>query len=89
MSPDEKLAYLQGQITAAEMGVTKTITCPYCDTTLDFSPSVSQPDGSGAPTCCESFALAVIAILQRKEQSEMADLARRIQRNTGGVPVFN
>lgn len=72
------------------MGLTKVIHCPYCETDLDFSPpGPLSEEGWIPPTCCADFALAVIAILQRKEQAEFKDLADRIRSNAGGLPVFN
>ena len=88
MTPKQKLGALKNAIDRAEMGFTKIVHCPYCGTDLDFSPPTVQVDWK-PPTCCADFALAAIAILQRKEQSEFKDLADRIRKNAGGLPVFN
>ncbi len=104
MTSKQKFGALQHSINQAEMGLSKIVHCPYCNTDLDFT----EPDGGlgekykegtvfatkdgdtiVAPTCCESFALASIAILQRKELTEAKDLASRIRSNAGGLPVFN
>ncbi len=89
MTAKQKLGFLHDQINRAEMGLTKIIHCPYCDTDLDFSPQNPADTGYHAPTCCADFALAVIAILQRHEQNDMRDLADRLHKKTGGLPVFN
>ncbi len=90
MTGEEALANLTQQINAAEMGISKLIKCPYCGDLLDFTPpSALQSENFHMPTCCAEFALAAIAILQRKEQQEMKDLADRIHANAGGTAVFN
>mgnify|MGYP001598577467 CR=1 FL=1 len=89
MTPDEKLDALTQQINAAEMGISKILKCPYCGELLDFSPPSVMDDQWGPPTCCAEFALAARAILERKEQQEMKDLADRIKANVGGPAVFN
>lgn len=89
MTADDKLRTLAAAIQAAELGISKAIHCPYCDTVLDFSPPSVLDEDWGPPTCCADFALAVIAILQRKEQNELKDLADRIGENVGGAAVFN
>lgn len=101
MTAKQKLGALEHAINQAEMGLTKIVHCPYCGTDLDFSPPamvklasdevlVDDPANHWQPpTCCETFALAAIAILKRKEQTELKDLASRIRRNAGGSPVFN
>lgn len=89
MTAKQKLGALQHSINQAEMGLTRFIKCPYCDAVLDFTPPSELADDWQPPTCCAVFALAVIAILQRKEQAEFKDLADRIGRNVGGPAVFN
>jgi len=85
----QKLRALQRSIEAAELGKTKIVHCPYCQMDLDFSPPGPFNDNWQPPTCCADFALAVIAILQRKEMNETKDLAERIQSSVGGSAVFN
>jgi hypothetical protein len=85
----QKLGALQHSINQAEMGLTKIVHCPYCQADLDFTPPSTLDDDWKPPTCCAEFALAVIAILQRKEQQELKDLADRIGENVGGTAVFN
>lgn len=90
MTANQKLGALRHAINRAEMGQTKIIHCPYCDTDLDFSPPSALDEADWQPPkCCADFGLAVIAILQRKEMQEMKDLADRIRDTTGGLPVFN
>lgn len=89
MTSKQKFRKLQDQIDRAERGGSKQICCPYCGTMLDFSGPSALDSGWQPPTCCETFALAVIAILQRKEQNEAKDLAARIRSNAGGQAVFN
>ena len=86
---DRRLRALAASIASAELGSTKIIRCPYCKTDLDFTQPSALADDWQPPTCCAEFALAAIAILQRKEQSELKDLADRIGRNVGGAAVFN
>ena len=89
MTAKQKLGALQHSINQAEMGLTKIVHCPYCQSDLDFlSPSALDDDWQ-PPTCCETFALASIEILKRKELTEAKDLASRIRSNAGGLPVFN
>lgn len=87
MTSEEKLENLRTQVRAAEDGLTQIIVCPYCDSELDFSPSYVATHGE-VPTCCETFALAIIAILQRVEMQEASKLGERIRQNTGGDKVF-
>jgi len=89
MTAKQKLGALQHSINQAEMGLTKIVHCPYCETDLDFAPPSVLAEDWQPPTCCETFALAVIGILQRKELTEAKDLASRIRSNAGGLPVFN
>ena len=90
MTAKQKLGALQHSINQAEMGLTLIVHCPYCRTDLDFSPpSVLSSEDWQPPTCCADFALATIAILQRKEQNELKDIAERVQANVGGPAVFN
>ncbi len=79
MTGDEALANLTQQINAAEMGMSKIIKCPYCGELLDFTPpSKLETENFHYPTCCAEFALAVIAILGRKEQDERREFAERV-----------
>lgn len=89
MTADQKLQALGAGIAAAELGSTKVIHCPYCNTDLDFSPPSVLAEDWQPPTCCADFGLATIAILQRKEQHELKDLHDRIGNNVGGMAVFN
>lgn len=89
MTPRQKLRALRRSIDDAELGKTKIVHCPYCNTDLDFSPPGPFDENWSPPTCCADFALAAIAILERKEQNEAKDLAERIRANTGGSAVFN
>ncbi len=83
MTSKQKLGAIQHSLNQAEMGINKIVHCPYCNSDMDF--------GGDAPpkVCCETFALAAIAITQRKELTEAKDLASRIRSNAGGLPVFN
>ncbi len=89
MTAKQKLGNLQHQINQAEMGLTTLIVCPYCKEQLDFSGPGALDTDWKPPSCCADFALATIAILQRKEQAEMKELADRIHSNAGGLAVFN
>ena len=89
MTANQKLGALHHAINQAEMGLTKIVHCPYCGTDLDFTPPSVLAEDWQPPTCCAEFALAAIAILQRKEMIEAKDLAERIQNNVGGQAVFN
>ncbi len=89
MTSKQKLGALQHSINQAEMGLTKIVRCPYCETDLDFSPPGLLTEDWQPPTCCADFALSALAIMQRKAQAELKDIADRIQQNAGGLPVFN
>ncbi len=89
MTGKQKLGALAHAINQAEMGLTKIVHCPYCETDLDFTPPSALDDNWQPPSCCADFALGAIAIMQRKEQAEMKDLADRIHANAGGLAVFN
>ncbi len=78
MTGDEALQNLTQQINAAEMGMSKLIKCPYCGDLLDFTPPSILTESYRHPTCCAEFALAVIAILGRKEQDERREFAERV-----------
>ncbi len=85
MTSKQKLGNLAHQINQAEAGIDKVIVCPYCKEHLDFNPPSALAETWTPPTCCETFALAVIAILQRKEQSEFRDMANRIRDNAASA----
>lgn len=89
MTSDEKLQNLFHQIQSALSGGDKEIVCPYCKTSLDFTPPLAVDHEWKVPTCCETFALATIEILKRIEQNQAKDLYDRIRDNAGGVAVFN
>jgi hypothetical protein len=89
VTPRQKLRSLIRSVNRATSGLTKIVHCPYCGQDLDFTPPSVLSEDWQPPTCCAEFALAMIAILQRVEQSEMKDLADRIKSNVGGPAVFN
>lgn len=89
MTAQQKLGALQHAINRAEMGLTKVVPCPYCGVELDFTPPSVLADDWQPPTCCAEFALAAIAIMQRKEMNEAKDLIDRIHDKVGGQAVFN
>lgn len=68
MTPDQKIANIESQITACEQGRTNVITCPYC----------YQQNVEGQPLCCNLMGRAVAAILLRKDLQEKAEQAERI-----------
>jgi len=68
MTPDQKVANIEAQITACEQGRTNVITCPYCD----------KQNVEGQPLCCNALGRAVAAILIRKDLKEKAEQAERI-----------
>lgn len=68
MTPDQKIANIEAQITACEKGHTNTITCPYC----------GEQNREQFPLCCEKLGRAVAAILIRKDVQEKAEMAERI-----------
>lgn len=90
MTAKKKLAALERSITLAEMGTgSKIIHCPYCNADLDFNLPLVHDETWRPPTCCADFALSAIAIMQRRDQQTLIDIADRIRENTGGRPVFN
>jgi len=68
MNSDQKIAYVEKQITACEKGRQNTINCPYCE----------AHNREGEALCCEKMGRAVAAILIRKDVQEKADHAERI-----------
>lgn len=86
-TPDDKLQALYASINAAEMGLTKIVHCPYCGVDNNFSPQPEE-DYEGPPLCCLTFFLASEAIMERKTQNNMKDLASRVRDTFGGVKVF-
>jgi hypothetical protein len=86
LDSDEKLMSLAAQIRAAELGISKIIVCPYCQTRLDFSPN---PQDIAPSWCCQKIALAASAIIQRQAQNEVIDMANRALDKSKGIAVFN
>lgn len=68
MTPEQKIASIEAQIAACERGATNIITCPYCD----------EQNKQGQPLCCETFAKAAMAIIQRQGTHELVEHAERI-----------
>lgn len=68
MNADERIEFIEKQITACEQQRTNVITCPYCD----------KQNVEGHPLCCNAMGRAVAAILLRKDLQEKADHAERI-----------
>lgn len=68
MTADAKVANVEAQIAALERGATDVLNCPYCRAQTSF----------GEAFCCRLMAAAALAVLDRKEQSERADLLARI-----------
>ena len=62
MTAEDKIRYIEKQITAAKQGRQNSINCPYCE----------GHNIEGNPLCCEMFARVVAAVLVRKD-----DRARR------------
>jgi hypothetical protein len=54
MTPKEKLAYIEVQISACESGEVNALVCPYC----------GELHAKGAPLCCDAFAEACVAAFE-------------------------
>jgi hypothetical protein len=68
MTSEQKITYIEKQISACEQGRQNTINCPYCD----------EHNIEGNSLCCELFARVVAAVLVRKDDQESADKVERI-----------
>jgi len=68
MTAEQKIAYIEKQIHAAEQGRQNAINCPYCD----------EQNIEGNPLCCELFARVVAAVLVRKDDQARAQNVERI-----------
>ncbi len=68
MTPEQKIEYIEKQITACQQDRTNAINCPYCD----------EHNVEGNPLCCEKFARAVAAIVLRKDLHQKQEHAERI-----------
>jgi hypothetical protein len=68
MTGEAKLNNIAAQIKACEEGRTNVITCPYCNIATF----------AGDAMCCKPIAVAISAILDRKELEERLSLADQI-----------
>lgn len=68
LTAEEKIQSIEQQIRACEMGLTDAIHCPYCD----------QFNRDGLALCCNRFAAAALAIVERKSLDENIENAERI-----------
>ncbi len=68
MTSEQKVQYVEAQITAAEQGRQNVLNCPYC----------GGKNIEGEPLCCISFARAAAAVLIRKEGHDQIEHAERI-----------
>jgi hypothetical protein len=75
LTPDEKIENIAQQMRACEIGALQELACPYC----------GSINTQGQPLCCNLFAAAALAIMQREDaraQLEMADrIAEKALRN--------
>lgn len=68
LTPEQKIEYVANQIRACEIGAIQELDCPYCHAS----------NRRGEPLCCNLFAAAALAILQREDLRERSELAERI-----------
>lgn len=70
VSPEsqQKIENVAAQIAECERGTRVTIICPYC----------GEQNKQGQPLCCETFAKAAMAVIQRQGQAELIEHAGRI-----------
>lgn len=68
LTPEERVQFVEQQITAVERGHSAEMDCPYC----------GLINKRGEPLCCELFAMAAMAVLHRKDTEERIREAERI-----------
>ncbi len=68
MTPDQKVDYVEKQVTALEQKRTNVLNCPYCETAIF----------EGDILCCIPLGRAVAAVIMRKETKEKIEQAERI-----------
>jgi hypothetical protein len=68
LTPDQKIENIAQQIRACGLGALQELGCPYC----------GASNKQGQPLCCNLFAAAALAILQREDLREKSELAERI-----------
>lgn len=70
MTGEQKLQYLEGQISQVKAGVLSFVTCPYCG-------------AENTPTddylCCALFKEATEAVLDRMEKKEAVEFLSQVQ----------
>ena len=76
MNAAQKLENVEAQINALERHATNVITCPYC----------GIPMRAGDIYCCQLFAGAVNAILDRKEIGDQIREIEQIRENVDRQP---
>lgn len=84
MSPEQKLQFLEDQISQVRSGELGWMLCPYCGTE-------NIPDKTGKDkeklTCCKTFAAAVIAILDRIDKREAMDFMENVADRTHSANI--
>ena len=68
LTPDQKIDNIAQQMRACELGALQELACPYC----------GEINKQGQPLCCNLFAAAALAIMQRQDTREQIEMADRI-----------
>ena len=91
LDSEEKIMEVARQLRLAEMGISKIFQCPYCQGSVDFTPTPEKDAAQGANIvfCCEKFGFALAAVCAREETNDMIDFAHRLEDKAEGQAVFN
>lgn len=81
MTPEQKIAAIEYQIAECETGKSNLIVCPYCKGE-NWKPGTG-PLGSSKGLCCELFATAATAILDRQAQEKHLEAVERLVDKVG------
>lgn len=68
LTPEEKIENIAQQMRACELGALQELACPYC----------GEINKQGEPLCCNLFAAAALAIMQRQDTRAQIEMADRI-----------
>ncbi len=77
MTPEQNIAAIEFQISQCEKGESDVIVCPYCRAE-NWKPGVKPASPNEGRLCCDLFAKAALAIIERQSVQEFIDHAQRI-----------
>lgn len=80
LDSDEKLMELGRQIRLANIGMCSVIHCPYCGKDTGIEVFVGELHEA---VCCDKFAFAGMAIIERMQQEEKIETAVRALEDAG------